>query len=192
MNRTYYYDLKGSISVYSIVLIESGDDSDGRLESIFGVSDRNITFKEFLSTVKKLGIEESKFRELLHSTVDGFVQAWCKELKVAFNSCVTAELTDFEINGVRVNSSFIEVDITSNYEYDVNDCADSNEWEDCAKFINKCADKLARNAYESSVYNNYIFSLEDCEVDVEFADTPSEPDYDDDDYVSVRYVPLNI
>ena len=48
MNRTYYYDLKGSISVYSVVLIESGDDSDGRLESIFGVSDRNITFKEFL------------------------------------------------------------------------------------------------------------------------------------------------
>lgn len=76
--------------------------------------------------------------------------------------------------------------------HDVNDCADSDEWEDCAKFINKCADKLAGNAYESSVYNNYIFSLEDCEVDVEFADTPSEPDYDGDDYVSVRYVPLNI
>ena len=46
--------------------------------------------------------------------------------------------------------------------------------------------------HESSVYNNYIFSLEDCEVDVEFADTPSEPDYDDGDYVSVWYVPLNI
>ena len=72
------------------------------------------------------------------------------------------------------------------------ECADSDKWEDCAKFINKCADKLAGNAYESSVYNNYIFSLEDCEVDVEFADAPSEPDYDGDDYVSVRYVPLNI
>lgn len=86
---------------------------------------------------------------------------------------------------------YYKFDIDRLYSLDFENFDDQDEYTDG---FNKATRNEIDGAYIEDSYNDYDFTADVADVDFEYDDSPTPPrdDYDDDDYASVRYVPLNI
>lgn len=190
----------GTASVYCYIYFTTAYEHDNRLETVFGRGKQNISFGELLSKISKAGINPNELSRLIGKVANKIRQEWLKigdsdsdyqRLEVEFN--------DFDVRNVSVDHNSIGLDITVYYKFDIDglyslDFEDFDDWDEYTDGFEKATRDAIDGAYIEDSFNDYDFTTDVADVDFDYDDSPTPPrdDYDNDDYVSVRYVPLNI
>lgn len=192
MSREDY--TKGDLTLYGNMSIESSDIWDGRIESVFGDKDRRISFGELMSRIPNAEIEPQKLIDSIKETTQDFLQKWLENTN--YNGYwAKAKFDDFEVTNVRVTWQFIEIEFKSYCKFNIDeDIENYNDWYDFDKKLCDAAKKTMQHSCLETNYNDYEFITGiDDDFEIEYDGSPAEPPVgDDDDYVRVRYVPLNI
>lgn len=189
----------GDATVCGYITLTSVYTDDNRIECAFGKKKEHISFGELLSKISKIEVSPNKLSELIQKSTTKVIQEWLSVENSDYPH-VAIEFDDFDVNDVVVDADSIELDVTFYYRFDTEKYYDSdfdNDYDDWERYTNGFYEFSSDNligAYIEDAYNDYNFNTEISDIELSYDNSPTPPrdDYDDDDYVSVRYVPLDI
>lgn len=183
MSRADY--TKGNLTLYGNMLIESSDIYDGRLESVFGDKNQNISFGELISKTSKVGIEPQKLADEIKESSNEFLKQWLEYS--GYDSCWTkTSFEEFEVVDIRVTWQFIDIDFKSYCKFDIyTDVSNFDDWEEFDKILSDAADETMKHNCREISYDDYDFITGiDYDVEIEYDGSPAAPpDYDEHDSV---------